>query len=63
VEEEYNAKYRRLLATEPENTPNINFTSSAMASRSGQSSGDPYDRSSDNNEYYIPDNVAETTPG
>jgi len=34
-----------------------------MASRSGQCSNDPYDVSSDDEEYLMPDNVAETTPG
>jgi len=34
-----------------------------MASRSGQSSYDPYDLSSDDEEYLMPTNVAETTPG
>ena len=34
-----------------------------MASRSGQSSHDPYDLSSEDDEYLMPTNVAETTPG
>jgi len=34
-----------------------------MASRSGQSSYDPYDLFSDDDEYLMPNNVAETTPG
>jgi hypothetical protein len=34
-----------------------------MASRSYQSSFDPYDLSSDDGEYLTPNNVAETTPG
>jgi hypothetical protein len=33
-----------------------------MASRSGQSSYDPYDLSSDDAEYLMPNNVAKTTP-
>jgi len=48
--------------TKLENTPNNNFSSSAMASRSGQSSYDPYDLSIDDDEYLLPTNVAETTP-
>jgi len=63
VENEYCAKHRRLPVTKLENTPNNNFSSSAMASRSGQSSYDPYDLSSDDDEYLMPNNVAETTPG
>jgi hypothetical protein len=34
-----------------------------MPSRSGQSSYDPYNLSSDDDEYLMPTNVAETTPG
>ena len=34
-----------------------------MASRSGQSSCDPYGLSSDDDEYLTHKNVAETTPG
>jgi hypothetical protein len=63
VENEYCAKHRRLPVTKLENTPNNNFSSSAMASRSDQSSYDPYDLSSDDDEYLMPNNVAETTPG
>jgi hypothetical protein len=37
VEDEYCTKHRRLLVTMFENTLNINVSSSAMASRSGQS--------------------------
>jgi len=63
VENEYCAKHRRLPDTKLEHTPNNNFSSTAMASRSGQSSYDPYDLSSDDNEYWMPTNVAETTRG
>jgi hypothetical protein len=62
VENEYCAKHRRLPVTKLENTPNNNFSSSPMASRSGQSCYDPYDLSSKYNEYLIPNNIAETTP-
>jgi len=34
-----------------------------MACRSGQSSFDPYHLSNDGDEYLMPNNVAETTPG
>ena len=38
------------------------LVSSAMASRFGQSSYDPYDLSIDDEEYLMPNNVTETTP-
>jgi len=63
VENEYCAKHRRLLVTQPESIPINNLVSSAMASRSGQSSYDPYDLSTDDGEYIMPNNVTETTPG
>jgi len=62
VENEYCAIYRRLLVTKPVNTPNNNFSSFTVASRSGQSSYDPYDLSSDDEKYLMATNVAETTP-
>jgi hypothetical protein len=34
-----------------------------MVSRSGQSSYDPYDLSTNDDEYLMPNNVVETTPG
>jgi len=40
-----------------------NLIHSEMASRSCQSSFDPYDLSSNNKEYWKRNNVAETTPG
>jgi hypothetical protein len=52
-----------LPVTHPENTLNNNFTSTAMPSRSVQSSHDPYDLSSDDDEYLMPNYVAEMTPG
>jgi hypothetical protein len=54
VENEYCAKHRHLPVTKPENTPIKNFSSSTMASRSGQSSYDPYDLSSDDDKCLIP---------
>jgi len=63
VENEYYANHRRLPVTKVETIPNNNLRPSAMASRSGQSSYDAYDLSSDDKEYLMPTNVAETTPG
>jgi len=63
VENEYCAKHRRLPVIKSDNTLNNNLSSFEMASRSGQSSYDPYDLSSDDEEYLMPTNVAETTPG
>jgi len=63
VENEYCAKHRRLPVNTSENIQNINLSFSAMASTYGQSSYDPYDLSSDDEEYLMPNNVAETTPG
>jgi hypothetical protein len=63
VENEYCAKHRRLPVTKLKNPPNNNFNSSGMASRSGQASYDPYDLPSDDDEYLMPTNEAETTPG
>jgi len=63
VENEYCAKHRRLPVIKSDNTLNNNLSSFEMASRSGQSSYDPYDLSSDDDEYLMPTNVAETTPG
>jgi hypothetical protein len=63
VENEYCAKHRRLLVIKSDNTLNNNLSSFEIASRSGQSSYDPHDLSSDDDEYLMPINVAETTPG
>jgi len=63
VENEYCAKHRRLRVIKSDNTLNNNLSSFEMASRSGRSSYDPYDLSSDDDEYLIPTNGAETTPG
>jgi hypothetical protein len=63
VENEYCAKHRHLPVTKLENTPNHNFSFSAKASRSGQLSYDPYNLSSDDDEYIMPTNVAKMTPG
>jgi hypothetical protein len=63
VENKYCAKHRRLPVTMSNNTLHHNLSSCEMASRSGQSSYDPYDLSSDDDEYLMPTNVAEMTPG
>jgi len=63
VENESRAKHRRLPVTQSGNIQNNNLSFSAMASKSGQSLYDPYDLSSDDGEYLMPNNVADTTPG
>jgi len=63
VEKEYCTEHRRLLYTRSDNTLNNNLSSFEMASRSGQSSYDSYDLSSDGDEYLMPPNMAELTPG
>jgi len=60
---EYCAKHQRVPVNKPENIPSSNLVPSAMASASRQSSFDPYDVSSDDEEYLTPTNVAKTTPG
>jgi len=50
VENEYCTKNRRLPVIEPESVPTNNILSSAMASRSGQSSHNPYNLSRDDEE-------------
>jgi hypothetical protein len=63
VENEYCAKHRRVPVNKLQSLPSSNHISSATVSRSCQSSFDPYDLSSDDEEYLMPNNVAETTPG
>jgi len=63
VEIEYCAKHQRVLVNKLETIPSSNHVPSAIASGSYQSSFDPYDLSSDDEEYLTPNNVAETTPG
>jgi len=58
----YCAKHRPLPVIKSDNTLNNNLSSFEMASRSGQSSYDPYDLSSNDDEYLMPTNVAEMTP-
>jgi len=63
VENEYCAKHRRVPVNKLETVPSSNLVPSAPASGFYQSSFDPYDLSSDDEEYLTPNNVAETTPG
>jgi len=63
VENEYCAKHRRVPVNKLETVPTSNLVPSATASGSYQSAFDPYDLSSDDEEYLMPINVAETTPG
>jgi len=61
VQNKYCAKHRRLSVNKPERVASNN-PFSTMASGSGRSSYDPYDLSSDDDEYLTPENVAEMTP-
>jgi len=63
VENEYCAKHRRVPVNKLKTVPNSSLIPSATASGSCQSSFDPYDLSSDDEEYLTTNNVAETTPG
>jgi len=63
VENEYCAKHRRVPVNKLETVPTSNLIPSATASGSYQSSFDPHDLSSDDEEYLTPNNVAETSPG
>jgi len=62
VENEYCAKIRYVLVKTLESLPSSNPIPSATASAFCQSFFDPYDLSSDDDEYSTPNNVAETTP-
>jgi len=63
VENEYCAKHRRVPVNKLETVPSNNLLPSANTLGSYHSSFDPYDLSSDDEEYLTPNNVAETTPG
>jgi hypothetical protein len=62
VEDKYSAKHRQLPVIKSDNTLNNNLSSFEIPSRSAQSSYDAYAWSSDDIEYLMPTNVAETTP-
>jgi len=63
VENPYFTNHRCLLVDKPEIVPSNNLVLSTMASESSQSSFDLNALSSDDEENFIPNNVAETTPG
>jgi len=63
VENEYCTKHRRVTVNKLETIPRNNLLPCATASGSYQSSFDPYDLSSDDEEYITPNNVAGMTPG
>jgi len=63
VENEYCAKHWRVLVNKLNTIPSSNLVPSTTASGFYQSSFDPYNSSSDDEEYLTPNNVAETTPG
>lgn len=59
----YCVKHSQLSVINPENVLSNNLIVSATASESAQSSFDPYDSSTDDEECVVPESVAETTPG
>jgi len=63
VKNEYCAWYWRFPVIKPKSVPNNNQFSSTLACRSGEPSYDVYDLCSGNEEYIMPNNVAETMPG
>jgi len=63
IENEYCADHRGVPVSKHESLPSSNLIPSATASGSCQSSFDPNDLSSGDEEYLMPHNVAETTPG
>jgi len=63
VQNKYCAKHRRLPVNKPKSLASSNLVPSATASRSCQPLFDPYDLSSDNEEYLTPHNVAKMTGG
>ena len=63
VENEYCGEHRRVPVDQHECLPRRNHISSGKVSGSCQSSFDPYDLSSNDEEYLTPNNVAENTPG
>jgi len=63
VENQYFAKHRRVPVNKLETKLSSNLVHFTTASLSCQSSIDPYDSSSDDEQYLRPDHVDETTPG
>ena len=62
VENEYCATHIHVPVKKSDSVLSNYLVPSPTASGSGQSSFDPYDLSSDDQEYILPTNVAETTP-
>jgi len=62
-ENKFCAKHRHVPVSKLETVPSNNLLPAAMASGSYQSSLDPYDFASDDEEYLMPNILAETTPG
>jgi len=63
VENEYSAKHWCVPVNKHETLPRSNLMPSVTALGSCQSSFDPYDLSSHDEEYWTPKDVAEMTPG
>jgi hypothetical protein len=63
VGNEYCTKHRWVMVNKLEMDMSSNLVPSATASGSYQLSCDPYNSSSDDEDYLTPNNVAETTPG
>jgi len=63
VKNQYSTKHQHVPANKPKSVPSNNLVPSAMTSASGQSSFDAYALSSDDEQYFMNNNVAETTPG
>jgi len=63
MENEYCSKHRWLSVIKPERIPNNNPFPSAMASGYSESSFDPYDLSSADEDYLMQKSMTETTPG
>jgi len=63
VENEHCGKHRRVPVNKLESLPSSKLIPSATTSGCCQSSFDPYDLSSDDEEYFTRNIVAETTPG
>jgi hypothetical protein len=62
VEDEYCDNHRRVPVQKPESVPSSNHVPSTMATGSSQSSFDPCQVSSDDEDYLTPHNVAEMVP-
>jgi len=62
VADEYCDNHRRLPVNKRKNVPSTIHVPSAMASAFYQLTIDPYDSSSDDEEYSRPTNLSETTP-